>query len=341
MGFIINRYKAQNYTTLFNQETGSFIRIEDQGASEPFWCHFGPELMDISITNWCDLGCNFCYKGSNENGIHMALGDYEMILKQASKMKVSQIALGGGNPNQHPDFVKILELTREKYNIVPSYTTNGKGLSNEVIRSTEKHCGAVAVSAYDPFINMELAIKKLNLNQIRTNIHFLLTSKSIDTAISWLTSPPEFFEAINAIIFLTYKPVGYSPSDKLLANKHSEIRLFFDLISEHDYVKIGFDSCTISGISKFLDVNPVFVECCEAGRFSLYISEDLKIYPCSFMINRIPGTRLTENNLQKVWRLSPEFHSIRNKIKTNDCGKCNIYDLCQGGCPVFPEINYC
>jgi molybdenum cofactor biosynthesis enzyme MoaA len=24
--------------------------------------HHGPELIDISITNWCDKGCSFCYK---------------------------------------------------------------------------------------------------------------------------------------------------------------------------------------------------------------------------------------------------------------------------------------
>lgn len=33
------------------------------------------------------------------------------------------------------------------------------------------------------------------------------------------------------------------------------------------------------------DVKPVFLESCEAARFSAFISEDMIMYPCSFMVN--------------------------------------------------------
>ena len=224
---IVNQYPNQKYSTIFNQKNGAFIRGEDDGAIEPFWCEYGPELMDISITNWCDRGCSFCYKGSNPKGAHMSMANYERILEEATKMKVSQIALGGGNPNQHPDFCEILKLTRG-LGIVPSYTTNGRGLSEKILETTKKYCGAVAVSAYEPYNEVREAILKLRAFGIKTNIHFLLTSKSLDTVISWFEEPPEFLRSINAIIFLNYKPNGKHPSTKLIANKNKNIEKFFD-----------------------------------------------------------------------------------------------------------------
>ncbi len=74
----------------------------------------------------------------------MALVDYKNVIEQAAEMGVFQVALGGGNPNQHPDFVEILESTASK-GIVPNYATNGRGLGNDILEATRKHCGAVAV----------------------------------------------------------------------------------------------------------------------------------------------------------------------------------------------------
>ena len=59
------KYEEQHYSVLFNKKTGYFVRAEDKGFPEPLWAMHGPELLDISITNWCDKGCSFCYRKSN------------------------------------------------------------------------------------------------------------------------------------------------------------------------------------------------------------------------------------------------------------------------------------
>lgn len=149
-GFVIRRCKDQHYSTVFNPNTGFFARVEYEGHPEPFWSEHGLELLDISITNWCDMGCPICYRSSDDSGGHMNVENYEVVMRQAQKMHVHQVALGGGNPNQHPQFTEILRLTREKYGIVPNYTTNGRGLTEAVLTATSRYCGAVAVSAYKP-----------------------------------------------------------------------------------------------------------------------------------------------------------------------------------------------
>lgn len=273
----VNRYKDLGYSTFFNARTGFFARVPEPGQREPFWSPHGPELMDISITNWCDKGCAFCYKSSTRHGSHMALADYKRVINQAAEMGTFQVALGGGNPNQHPDFVEILDYTWSK-RIVPNYTTNGRGLTDEVLAATRRNCGAVAVSAYAPYLETAETIRLLTDHDIKTNVHFIIDRNSVDTAIDWLRNPPEFFIKINALIFLNYKPSGRKVFEEKMLRHSDRLDEFFGLATATDAkVKVGFDACCVSGVFARTDANNALVDACDAGRFSLYVSEDMKV----------------------------------------------------------------
>lgn len=336
---IIQKHKVQHYTTYFDQNTGFFVRKEDKGTEDPFWSEDGPELLDLSITNYCERNCKFCYRRSSNKGKHMSMSDIKSIVEQADDIGVLQIALGGGNPNQHPQFIEILKLIRE-HNIIPSYTTNGDGLSNDILKATADYCGAMALSYYQPkedtFLNL---IKETNNYHIKTNVHLILKSDTIDYATEWLINPPDFFKYVNAIIFLNYKPVNTLVDWTI--NDKSKIEKFFRVASECKHIKIGFDSCCISGISQWMDVYPFFVESCEAARFSAFISEDMRMYPCSFMVNTAKYEDLRNHTLIDIWKNSKAFSKFRNIIKNNPCKNCKFEKICNGGCHFYPEINFC
>lgn len=338
----INRFKNLGYTSLFNRATGFFARLPDKGKKEPFWSPHGPELIDISITNWCDQHCSFCYRSSNEHGKHMELGAYKEIIDQAANMGVFQVALGGGNPNQHPDFMEILEYTASK-EIVPNYTTNGNGLDDEILDTTRRHCGAVAVSAYPPYQKTASTIKRLSDNSIKTNVHFILDTTSINTAIDWLKEPPEFLRDINAIVFLSYKPSGRKIYESKLLRNSSRLEEFFKLAtSAQRRLKVGFDACCVSGVFAHTNSNAAMVDACDAGRFSMYISEDLRVYPCSFQSAITEGDQLNDNTtLLGIWTNSKNMKSFREYFSSNRCGLCKHSSACMNGCPLFDELVVC
>ena len=315
---LVNK-KESKYYYFFNKKNGMSIRAEYKGAEEPFWSEEGPELIDISITNYCEKGCYFCYRNSSPLGKHMSLYDFETILKQLNDTYTYQIAIGGGNPNQHPNFIEILRMAREDYGIVPSYTTNGIGLTDEILLASKRYCGAVAISYYQPVIDFIHSLEKLKGAGIKTNIHFLLTSESVSHAIKLLDITPEFLNGINAIIFLNYKPVGNNPSNELLLKNSRLMIKFFEKVKSHDMrkFKIGFDSCSISGIVQNLNFSPKFIESCEAGRFSAFISEDMRLYPCSFMESITEGIDLRYKSLKESWGSSDEFNNFRKKLEDN------------------------
>lgn len=338
----VRKYKDLGYTSFFNSKTGFFARVEDKDKPEPFWSPYGPELMDISITNWCDKNCLFCYKKSNNFGRHMSFDNYRKVIDQAKEMGVFQVALGGGNPNQHPDFIDIIRYTAEQ-GIVPNYTTNGRGITEEILIATKKYCGAVAVSAYPPYTEMEDAISRFSQLGIKTNIHYILDSESIEIAIDWLNTPPNFISMVNAIVFLNYKPSGVMVYQEKMLRKSKRLQEFFDLATSSECnVRVGFDACSVSGVFSRTKVNTSFVDACDAGRFSLFVSEDMKVYACSFQAGLIDGDQLTDQNtLEDIWLNSDNMKSFRDYFKLGRCVDCSVRELCKNGCPIFDNIVVC
>lgn len=343
---LFRRYQESGYIIFFDRKSGVFIRRGYSG-DDPFCNLKGPELLDISITNYCKRGCDFCYRASNPLGQHMKLVEYCRLLEQAQQARVLQIALGGGNPNQHPNFIQILEQTR-KHSIIPSYTTNGQGMTEEIYRATKEFCGALAVSWYAPYLDAKKVISECKKYDIKVNIHFLLSKQTIKEAIRLLHEETELLQQINAIIFLNYKPI-HSTDDWCLTDDDN-LQEFLDAVNQIKDCKIGFDSCMISYLTI---VEPKLisetVEFCEAARFSAFIAEDSFMYPCSFMHDtEWYGIDLTKMTLQEAWQTGELFLKMRNALQTpgkqeypiNDCGECNQYPFCHGGCQIF-DINKC
>lgn len=335
---IICEHPRAHYKTLFCRETGFFARIEEEGYPEPFWSEDGPELLDVAITNYCERGCSFCYRQSNRNGKHMSLANVYKVTEEAVNAGVLQIALGGGNPNQHPQFVEILRIIREA-GIVPSYTSNGEGLTDRILLETKKYCGAMALSLYPPYDRYAELTAWIHSFGIKLNLHIILKCDTIDLLIDWFQSPPVWFNNINAIIVLNYKPIT-SPKTMMVINRE-KLETFYTAVSNCRSIKIGFDSCCVPGIVKWMNVNHALIESCESARFSAFISEDMKMYPCSFMVNTDLYGDLNTTSLIDIWQKNFAFVNHRDKIINNQCSACKQQQLCNGGCVFMPEINQC
>lgn len=299
-----------------------------------------PGLIDIGImghcknATFCKVGC---YQGGKTSGAHMTLEDYKSIIDQVDQ-SVMQVALGGaGDPNDHPDFEKILEYTTD-HGIVPNYTTSGIGVTSTVAELTKKYCGAVAVSWY----NMPYTFKAIDLFRTagcKTNIHYVLSRDSIDEATRRLLND-DFPKSINAVIFLLHKPVGKGSIDRVLDPNDPRLATFFSLVNKPHSFKIGFDSCSIPGVINYApetDMNAL--DTCEGSRYSCYIHSDMVMVPCSFDQERRWGVSLRDYTISEAWH-SPQFGGFRLKLQLS-CPDCPSRSGCMGGCPVIPSIVLC
>lgn len=325
-------HDSDGYQALFDQTSGIYIR-----NGNPFWRSEGPELLDISITNYCERGCEFCYRRSDRYGLTMSLEMYEYVISEAEKCGVSQVALGGGNPNQHPQFIEILRLTRD-HGIVPSYTTNGQGMTEDIYRATSEYAGAVAVSWYDRGKDARKVVDHCRDYGIPANIHIILDDNNVRSVRSIINDIP--LEKVNALIFLNYKPVTESKRTVLSFNEYVDDALRY-LVCQHG-CRIGFDSCMISHLTSMADlIDARSIDFCESGRFSAFVDESGLVYPCSFMCGAgYKGYDIRKYGLKEIWREADGFVSIRDRILNINkrCDGCISFEMCHGGCPVF-DIN--
>lgn len=346
-----NKY---NFKSIFNTKTGFYLRtgvIDESGHDtgvDPFMTSF-PELIDIGIMGHCIHGLTGkckesgvqCYQhGDISHSHHMTFEDYRSIIDEC-KGKTFQVALGGcGDPDQHPDFEKILAYTVDN-DIVPNFTTSGFGLTEDKIKLCKQYCGAVAVSWYRSKYTIE-AVKNLVDAGIITNIHYVIGDNTIDEAIKLLETNG-FPNGINAVIFLLHKPVGLGQSSNVLSKDDERVAKFFKLIDTKKFqFKIGFDSCTIPGILTFMkNVDKTSIDTCEAARWSMYITSDMKGLPCSFdnQEQRYAVDIKEAGSIQAVWD-SEQFNQIRKKFECA-CPDCKNRKNCLGGCPLMRGIQLC
>lgn len=109
-------YKNGNYYVRINLADGTKIRENDL---DNFRADF-PESMDIKVTNSCDMGCPMCHENSIPNGAH---GDI-MNLKFIDNLHpYTELAIGGGNPLEHPDLEAFLRKCKS-LKLIPSMTIN-------------------------------------------------------------------------------------------------------------------------------------------------------------------------------------------------------------------------
>ena len=114
-------------------------------APTPFAVLRAPLLVDLQITNHCNLRCPHCYMASSAAGAHAPLDDILLALDQCAEAGVLEVALGGGEPTTHPHFADILAAARQRH-LVCNLATNGKSMTPRLARMLAKHCGAVALS---------------------------------------------------------------------------------------------------------------------------------------------------------------------------------------------------
>ena len=111
-----------DFWTIFNLKTGNKVRISLGNPELVVTRSSAPELIDFKITDKCMSNCPFCYMGSTPEGEHASMSDIEGWVSLFRQMELFEVALGGGEPTQHPKFVEIVEILR-RYGITPNFST--------------------------------------------------------------------------------------------------------------------------------------------------------------------------------------------------------------------------
>lgn len=132
--------------TVFNSDTGYKRRYSTNNSEEVYLS--SPELVDIKITDYCPYGCSYCYQNSTVDGVHADIKTLKDMVDTMANTAVFELAIGGGEPTLHPNFMEFIEYAYLGKNIVPNFTTRNLTFFKGDSHQTSKMLGMIGGFAY-------------------------------------------------------------------------------------------------------------------------------------------------------------------------------------------------
>jgi len=174
--FVCRKDELYNFWTFFWPETGAKTRVTLSGNTEPERASV-PELVDVKINDYCPFACTYCYQDSTPDKGHASRSDLYYLFDTFAAHKVFEVALGGGEPTMHPEFVEILQMAREK-GIVPNFTTKNVGWLKDQVQCAKimEHAGAFAFSVEkaDTIDDIATLVHVNGISKSRANIQIVM-----------------------------------------------------------------------------------------------------------------------------------------------------------------------
>ena len=257
-----------------------------------------PNSMDIKITNYCDLSCKFCHEMSTLQGKH---GNLEFLKSTLFNLpRGSELAIGGGNPLDHPDLLDFLQWCKNR-ELVPNITVNGKHLQkfiNEINHLIDNHfIYGLGLSISDDF-NFEL----INLINNTSNVVYHVIAGV--NAVSILDEIKK--SEINKVLILGYKEVGRGIKYKN-SFVDSCIKEWFNKLPEYlGKLHISFDNLAIDQLRvKRFFTKTTWKEFYTGsdGQFTMYIDAVNETYSTS---------STSKDNIKINGTINEIFKNVRN-----------------------------
>lgn len=275
------KFLEHNYFSVWNNGKTIRFQIEDD---KPITELDFPEFYDVKITGKCSGKCPWCYMDSKEDAEH-----YPDIVDRANKFfgitmsqneRPFQVAIGGGNPNEHPDFIRLLEYF-DSVGIVPNYTTNGMGVSVAILQATQKYCGGVAVSMH-PHLeeHWSKAIAQFWTYGVENlNAHLIISDReSIDF---FKRMYYRYNSVIKYFVLLPYEAAGRAEPKEIDYEYLTEVLNGIDNIES-----IAFGA----GFFSYLQSQDFPVSLYEPEIMSKFLDmKDMKLYKSSFNLTQVPS----------------------------------------------------
>ena len=318
-----------------------------------------PTIIDFQITERCSQNCPHCYAASSPDASHLPMKDIIMVLDQIRDLGVFQLALGGGEPLEHPDIRNILRACHER-GILCNLTTSGHRLSLKNLIALKRYCGAVGVSLeavgeryrlvrqqgftrFDRSLNLLLKAGIPTVLQVTLSVENLIDVPSI---VDFCLTRPNLY----GVIFLAYKPVGRgagfrSPLSEAPYSQVQEVlKEAFDRLSP--VMRVGYDCCLSPALVELAahrgDADAKDIEGCSALRGSLGITAKLDVVPCTFLpdvaLGNLKHQSLAELFGSKAPRISFLDTLAQHRTQRDACVECPHGDGCLGGCPKMPLV---
>lgn len=293
-----------DFYTLIDRTNGNRLRLSFNDT--PITYSSFPQLVDLKITDYCDKGCTFCYQSSTTEGQHGNKYWIEQVINKLAESECLEIALGGGEPTSHPDFIDILKHIKYRGMLANFTTKSIKWLRNSINYQPildNTNSIAVSVSSGAELNTFLVALEDIGYspNQINLSVQVVLGAVTKD-ALKEIKRICHFEHL--RLTLLGFKEVGFGETYPKIEYLSWIEEFMFD---KKKRVNISIDSALMAEIEPILAKNNVDPKLYtdKEGHFSCYIDA------CTKTLHKDSYSRTESYLLGKdQWDLKQEKTSI-------------------------------
>lgn len=279
----IRAFSLDGALLLFDRETG--LSVIADGPETAHLRQRAPRMVQMAITNACNLSCAFCYRDATPRS-SWTIDSAMELLSGLDELGVLEVAFGGGEPLVFKGFETLLRRIHSETRLAASFTTNGVLLDRDLLRAIHGRHGQIRLSVYDDTPVWD-RIDLLAEEKARFGVNVIV----------W----PERLPALHALVFdlvdrgctdvLLLRYHGHD-AEKHLTRAQSDalcesVRVLSRAIGSH--ARIAVDVCWgdgLIGVPRLPLGGPRAG--CGAGHDFVSIGSDRTMSACSFQSARLP-----------------------------------------------------
>jgi radical SAM protein with 4Fe4S-binding SPASM domain len=325
-----------------------------------------PFMIVWDFTNMCNLACRHCYRVAGKP-LPNELSLYEKLrlVEELDGAGVAAVALSGGEPTIHPDYLTIVKaLAKREFYVATA--TNGWRFADidELKKAVEAGLNYVEVSVdsasprrHDEFRGLEgswqRAVKALE-NAVKLGLSHAMAVTITRYNIDEVEDILDLAESIGVkrVVFFNFVPTGRGKDIvDMDLNPFEREELMRRLYREMKKRKIEIYTTApqygrvVVQLSRGEEVAPThfvargdpittaiaeFIGGCGAGRIYAAILPDGTVTPCVFL--PIPVGSIRKKPFEEIWSKNSLLNALRNKENLKGfCSKCPYRNIC-GGC---------
>lgn len=285
----IGSYKNGNYVVHMFDD-GTKVRVNNLD----FFSAAFPESMDMKICNRCDMGCPMCHERSVPDG---ALANLNHPILD-SIHPYTELALGGGNPLEHPDLEAFL-LRMKKQKVICNLTVHVKHFMREY-RRLKKYSEEGLLHGVGVSVNTPCDEKTINtIANFPNAVVHVIAGLVPDHVLR------SMYDKGIKLLILGYKNYGrgeafYQKYPHQVEQYIQRLESSLDELSNH-FALISFDNLAITQLHVRDHVSKEKWDACymgDDGEYTMYIDLVNEEYAASSVSARHP---LTQNSIENVF----------------------------------------
>lgn len=310
-----------------------------------------PPLVWLELTRKCNLTCPHCYiRGGTPRRGELPTSTFMRIIDELSEMGVWAIAITGGEPMLHPDFIAIVNYAHQR-GLLIGIATNGTRVSTYILDQIPRDGVIISVSVDD-----------LHLHKAASGVEFKVMTKALRTikqlgfeANVMTNTNKRNIASIQQIMYwaqenqvsvrsVPFSPLGRGKKHRAeLENSVDDVdvaaRFWLDECAwEHQYHnRVGL--CVGSIFNYGLSL-AYMTRRCSSGRYLCYICSDGTVYPCTMCAGEkiFAAGNLQEMNFQTLWRTDWRIRQYSWENFSQTCDGCILNKpeyYCSSRCPAM------